>query len=94
MGRPSNVENQNPRMRRRYRLRHAELQPQVDGRHPLPAHVAQAEEIIGTIRNLEGFRIVENFANHLDRHGEDFLAETEGDELRFQRDRCHIMRFP
>ncbi len=81
-------------MRRGHRLRHAKLQPEIDGRDALAAHVAQAKEIVGTIRDLEGLGIVEDLANHLHRHGEDFLAEAEGDELRFLGGGCHIMRFP
>ncbi|MNR38941.1 hypothetical protein D3C85_1570930 [compost metagenome] len=71
-------------MRRACGRAHAEPDPKIDDRHALSADIAQAEKIIRPVRDLEGVLVVEDFPHHLDRHGEDLLAETESYELGFR----------
>ena len=83
------IHDQHPRMGCRHGLGKAELQPQIDGRHALPAHIAQAEQIVGAVGDLEGFLIVEDLPDHLDGNGEDFIAQAERHVLGFERYCCH-----
>src|SRR5690606_35201793 len=77
------VEHQGARVWRLLGPRHAETKTQVDDRHTLASHVPETEQVFRPVRDLEGILVVEDLPDDRDRHREDLVVETEGDELRF-----------
>jgi hypothetical protein len=60
---------------------HAKLDPQVDDRHHLVAHVDDAMHIIGRLWKFGRRHPFENFTDLADLQRKDFLSQVEGQVL-------------